>query len=597
MNVTMPFWIALALSLALVPVIRNISLRLGFVDTPKDDRWHKRPTPKVGGIAIFLSFALGLLATIFVMPVQEMQWALLIGSLVTFLLGVLDDSKSLSPVAKLIGQILAAAIVVFFGRNLQFFDLEILNIVFTFAWLVGITNAINLLDNMDGLAGGVALIAALMLSLMFWQVNAFDLLWIALALGGGILGFLVFNFPPASVFMGDGGSLFLGFTLASLAIAQVPRASNLLAVLGVPTLIFLLPILDTAMVTLTRMLRGQSPVQGGKDHTSHRLIAFGLSERQTVLVLYGVALISGIFGSLLESLDYNISLLLIPILLMILTLLTAYLGRIKVVNTPTTLEQQGTITRLVIGLTGRGRILEIALDLVIISISYYLAFWLFFGANTNIISMQSFLRSLPIAIAGAYLSFFIFGIYRRVWQYTGLKDLLRFAWAVLGCGVIVGASIYLLYPDEGISLSILLLFCVFLFFGLAASRSSFRILDQLYNQQTRVTTEKSASVVIFGADDAGVMALQLLSQNREIEYKAIGFLDNDPFKKGRQIQGINVIGNLNDLADIIDQYNFQGVILPSDDMIKSFQESGASNICKNNGIWLRQLRVNFDPVE
>ena len=227
---TLPFWIALVSSLVLVPLIRNISLRLGVVDTPKDDRWHKMPTPKVGGIAIFISFTVALFVNVLISPQEEMQLALLVGALITFFLGVLDDIKPLSPTAKLIGQILAAAVVVFFGRNLDFFDLEILNIIFTFGWLIGITNAINLLDNMDGLAGGIALIAALMLSLMFWQVKALDLLVIALALCGGTLGFLFFNFPPASVFMGDGGSLFLGFTLASLAIAQVPRASNLLAI-------------------------------------------------------------------------------------------------------------------------------------------------------------------------------------------------------------------------------------------------------------------------------------------------------------------------------------------------------------------------------
>ncbi len=423
MLVTFPFWIALVFSSLFVPLIRNISLRLGIVDTPKDDRWHKKPTPKVGGIAIFVAFIVAFLTTILLVspaPVN-IQWALLAGSVITFLIGVLDDSKPLSPVAKLIGQILAAAIVVFFGRNLDFFDLEILNIIFTFGWLVGITNAINLLDNMDGLAGGIALIAALMLSLMFWQVKAFDLLLISLALGGATLGFLFFNFPPASVFMGDGGSLFLGFTLASLAIAKVPRASNLLAILGVPTLIFLLPILDTAMVTITRMLRGQSPAQGGKDHTSHRLIAFGFTERQTVLVLYLIALVSGIAGSFLESIDYNISLLLIPILLMFFTLLTAYLARIKVVTSSETQDHPGTFTRLMIGITGRGRVLEIILDLVIICVSYYLAFWLFFGVDHDILNSELFLSSLPIVIGAVYISFFALGVYGQVWQFIAIE--------------------------------------------------------------------------------------------------------------------------------------------------------------------------------
>ncbi|HBX71102.1 MAG TPA: hypothetical protein DEH25_17425 [Chloroflexi bacterium] len=596
MQLTLPFWIALAFSLLLVPLVRKISLRFGLVDAPKVDRWHTRPTPKVGGIAMFAAFALAFLIAALIEPPQEIHWALLVGSLITFSLGVLDDFKHLSPAAKLIGQIIAAAIVVFFGRNLDFFDLEILNIIFTFGWLIGITNAINLLDNMDGLAGGVALIAALALSLMFWQIGAFNLLLISLALGGSILGFLVFNFPPASIFMGDAGSLFLGFTLASLAIAQVPRASNLLAILGVPTLIFLLPILDTTMVTITRILRGQSPAQGGRDHTSHRLIAFGLSERQTVLALYGVALLSGILGTLLESIDYNISLILIPLLLLVMTLLTAFLGRIKVVKSANAAEHPGMMTRLVIGLTGRGRILEIALDLVIISVAYYLAFWLYYGFGADVISINIFVNSLPLALVAAYISFFAFGIYSGVWQYISLSDLLRFFWAVIGCGIFIGVSSVFLYPHQYPHTAIFL-FCVFLFLGLATSRASFRFLDQLYNRQTHIT-ENSAAVFIFGAEDAGVMAQQWLSNQSEFKYKVAGFLDNDPFKRGRQIFGITVLGGLDDLESIIIKNPVQGIILPSDEMLTNFQASAdALKICKKHGIWLKRLRISFENIE
>jgi UDP-GlcNAc:undecaprenyl-phosphate GlcNAc-1-phosphate transferase len=595
MIVTIPFWIALILSLVLVPLARNISLRLGFVDAPKSDRWHSKPTPKVGGIAIFIAFVISISSTIFITKSYELQWALLVGSVITFIVGVTDDNISLSPAAKIVGQIIAAAIVVFFGRNLDFFELEILNIIFTFGWLVGITNAINLLDNMDGLAGGIALIASLMLSLMFWQVQALDLLLIALALGGAILGFLFFNFPPASVFMGDSGSLFLGFTLASLAIAKVPRASNLLAILGVPTLIFLLPILDTTMVTITRVLRGQSPTIGGKDHTSHRLIAFGLSERQTVIVLYGVAFIAGMMGSFLESIDYNISLLLIPIFLLVFTLLTAYLARIKVVKSDAQ-AQSSTFSRLILGLTGRGRVLEIVLDSVIICVTYYFAFWIYYGTSYDILSLDIFLSSLPIVIASAYISFFAFGIYRRIWQYIGLKDLLRFSLAVVGSALINTAVILTLYPTFEYPWNILFLYCGFLFFGLAASRVSFRLLDQIYIQKNR-NNKISIPVVIYVADDAGVMALNWLVNHPSTRYDVIGFLDDDPYKLGRQIQGINVLGNLNDLSAIIEKYDFQGIVFPSKDVVRIFKESDAFDICQDRGIWLKLFQINFEAIE
>jgi FlaA1/EpsC-like NDP-sugar epimerase len=249
-----------------------------------------------------------------------------------------------------------------------------------------------------------------------------------------------------------------------------------------------------------------------------------------------------------------------------------------------------------IGLTSRGRILEIALDLVIISSVYYLAFWLYYGFTANVIGLEIFVRTLPIALASTYISFFVFGIYSGVWQFIGLSDLIRFFWAVLGCGVMIVMSTYFLFPGQ-YPLSIVFLFCIFLYLGLAVTRSSFRLLDQIFNRQPLVT-EESASVLIFGADDIGVMTLQWLSNYPGNPYKAIGFVDNDPFKRGRQIQGITVLGGVEDLESILTKHTVQGVILPSEETIKTFQNSTrASNICKAQGIWLKRLDIKFSPIE
>lgn len=596
MNDTLPFWIALAASLVLIPVVKKLARRAGLVAAPRADRWHSRPTPKIGGVAIYLAFLTSVLITmLLIRPVENPQWALLVASALTFGLGLYDDYKRLSPSAKLVGQILAAAIVVFFGRNIDFFQLEALNIIFTFAWLVGITNAINLLDNMDGLAGGMVLIAAGLLSFLFWRVDTIELLWISLALAGAVLGFLVFNFPPASIFMGDSGSLFLGFTLAALAIARVPQASNLLAVLGVPTLLFLLPILDTTLVTFTRILRGQSPTQGGKDHTSHRLIAFGLTEKQAVLVLYGVALISGVAGALLESLDYTISLILIPVLLVALTLLTAYLGRLKVVDTATPTGQAG-ITRLMVSLTFRGRILEIALDLLIISLAYYLAFWVHYGRDANIISLEIFTESLPIALALTYITFFMAGIYRGLWQYIIFRDLLRYGLTALGSVTMLALALMLLSPQAGYDLTVFALFGIFIFLGLTVSRSSFRILDQIYNQQNR-SPLPIAPVLICGADDAGVMLLQWLLQDKSLPYKAVGFLDDDPFKLGRQIHNVRVVGQLAELDTLLERYPVKGIIFPNATEQAMELTPELRQSCLDRGVWVRRVKLNFEDLE
>ncbi len=274
---------ALILSLILVRAARWVGIKRGIVAQPRADRWHQMPTPLLGGVGIFFAFIASLLLAY--TWNRQLNWShigLLAGSCIIFCLGLYDDIRKLSPPAKLIGQIIAAAVVVLFGYSTNFFTpkidnaiiAQLPNLLLTFLWIVGITNAINLLDNMDGLAAGISLITAGFLIYFFWQSNDWSLLVIAIALAGSLLGFLFYNFPPASIFMGDSGSLFLGFTLAVLAIARQPQASNVFAITGVPTLLFLLPILDTTLVTLTRLLRGQSPVMGGRDHTSHRLIAF-----------------------------------------------------------------------------------------------------------------------------------------------------------------------------------------------------------------------------------------------------------------------------------------------------------------------------------
>jgi UDP-GlcNAc:undecaprenyl-phosphate GlcNAc-1-phosphate transferase len=584
-----------------MPIARGISFRLGRVAKPREDRWHRRPTPTLGGIGIFFAFVISLLVTSLVQgELFEVRWGLLAGSAMMFLLGLIDDLKEISPPTKLIGQILAASVVIFLGYTTGFFTpripnnliAQIPNILLTFIWLVGITNAINLLDNMDGLAGGISLITACILSFFFWRSGDQGLLVVSLSLAGSILGFLFFNFPPASIFMGDSGSLFLGFTLAVLAIARQPQASNVFAVLGVPTLLFLLPILDTTLVTLTRILRGQSPAQGGRDHTSHRLIAFGLTERQAVLVLYGIALASGVVAAVLESLDYDLSLVLVPLLIITLALVVAYLGRLKVVVSAP--GNNGAITRLMAELTYKRRIFEIILDFFLIGVAYYLAFWTRFGFSMSEARLELFLRSLPVALAGSFLSFFAFGVYRGVWRYVGVGDLLRYGKVTLGSVVLVALASNLFLPPESNSLALFILFAVYLFLALAASRSSFKILDQLSSQQSRPEEER---VIICGAGDAGEMALRWILMNPQLGYRPVGFLDEDPFKTGRQIHGVDILGSFEQLETILEEKQIDGIVITPDASPSDGIQDHVIAVSRAHGRWIRTLRLEFELLE
>lgn len=593
----LPLIIASLASLLLVPIVRLVSFKFGHMAIPRIDRWHQQPTPTLGGIGIFIAFTVTLL-TVWLIDAEHNffseRWSILLAIVIMFSIGLYDDFKHISPPIKLAFQILAATLVIFFGGNtINFFRWPIANIFLTFFWLVGITNAINLLDNMDGLAGGVALIASGFLSVFFWKTGYPELLILSLALAGSILGFLVFNFPPAKIFMGDSGSMMLGFSLAVLAVARRTQASNIFAIVGVPTLVFLLPILDTGLVAITRILRGQSPATGGTDHTSHRLVAFGLSERQALLVLYGIAIISGMASIGLEAWDYDLSLVLIPILLIILSLFVAYLARMKVVSTQQ--NQPNGITRWIVNITFKRRIFELIFDLLLIGVSYYLAFWTRFGLNMTSTSMNLFLLSWPIALGITYGSFYLLGIYRGMWRYIGINDLIRYVAASILAGGVSWVIMQLAFPIQAFTGDVFLLFIIYLLIGLAGSRSSFLVLDKLYIRQ--FSGIQKENVLLYGAEDAGEIALRWILRNPDIGYSVVGFLDDDSLKWGSNIHGVNIVGDLNKLDQFIQERQVSGVIATTDNLLHSPGGEKLITACRAKGVWVRVLRLEFELTD
>src|SRR5258705_4216425 len=278
------------LALVLTPLVRAFARRFGVVAKPKTDRWHKKPTAMLGGVAIWFSVVVSILVF---MPPTTYGWVILRATSLLFLVGLVDDLIHIKPYQKLIGQILGSAFIVYYGLTLPWTGSVLLNMGLAIFWLIGITNAINLLDNMDGLASGISIIAAGFLALSFVSSGQFVEALMLLVFAGALLGFLVYNSNPASIFMGDCGSMFVGFFLASSALVNVTggRSRSFLPVLAVPILVLFIPIFDTTLVTVLRKLSGRPATQGGGDHTSHRLVALGMSGRQSVFVLYGLAVL------------------------------------------------------------------------------------------------------------------------------------------------------------------------------------------------------------------------------------------------------------------------------------------------------------------
>lgn len=279
------FAAAAVLAIGGTPVARRLALRAGVIDHPSSRKAHVRATPLLGGLAIYLASALAL-AVFGDRSYVGQTVGIFVGATLVSFLGIWDDRAGLRPFVKLLGQIVAALLLIAGDVQVGVLHNTFLNIVATVLWVVTVTNAFNLLDNMDGLSGGVAAISCAFLFLLAASAGQFLVASLAIALLGACLGFLRYNFNPANIFMGDTGSLFLGFTIAALAIKL--RFENYDVVTWmVPVLVLGVPLFDTALVVISRLRRGLNPLTTpGKDHVSHRLVALGWTTREAVMALY-----------------------------------------------------------------------------------------------------------------------------------------------------------------------------------------------------------------------------------------------------------------------------------------------------------------------
>ena len=577
----------------------------GIVASPRHDRWHTLPTPTTGGIAIFVSFITGVIVLLLLNHVLVRYWGLLAGTAIIFLVGLYDDIKQLKPQYKLLGEIVASSIAVFAGFSTDFFSprienvviAELLNIALTYLWIIGITNAFNLIDNIDGLAAGIAIIASSILGYLFYTSGNFILFYISVIFVSSITGFLFFNFPPATIFMGDSGSLFLGFTLSILSIAREPQASNLFAVMGVPVLIFLIPIIDTTMVSVTRPLIGKSPMSGGKDHTSHRLIAIGLSEKQTLLILYFIAVTMGIAGIVLEEIEYWYSLVIVPILVILLALFAAYLAQVKIIDDEDSRDLENPVYEIAIKLTYKMRFLEVILDFFIISIAWYLAILISSEFVMNTTKWSFFLQTLPFLLIIAYFAAYIFGIYQEIWKYINLKDIIQYFKVVFITLLLFMGSLSLFGLNEQFEIleinKVMAIFFLGIFYltGLIGSRAIFKLFDAIFYDQNN---KKKEQVLIYSSMDYGELILDWLHKKYEIGYQPIGIVTDNTLQVGRQIHGVRVIGTGKELKNILEESSVSGIVVAELNDERELKE--LINICEEKGCWVKVLSLKLERI-
>ena len=588
LTIAIYFGVAFLLSLGLTPICRGVARRLGLTAKPKEDRWHQRPTALFGGIAIAIpTLALG--ATL---PWAEV-WPLLVCGALVAAFGGVDDFFSLKPSTKLIVQIVLASVLVFFGYRLGWTDSLTLDLMLTLFWVVGITNAFNLLDNMDGLCAGTAIVAGgfTLVGIASADATAPVGLYLA-ALLGATAGFLVYNFHPATIFMGDTGSLFLGLNLAAVTlIARSDGATNssLLSATAAPVLLLLVPILDTTLVTAVRLLSGRKPSQGGRDHTSHRLVAIGLSQRAAVAVLWLLAAAGGTAAVALQSFDSSLVGIATVTLLLGAVIFGVYLARIRVYDDAHFLKlREGNVTPLVADFMYKRRVAEVLLDLCLVSLAYYTAYHLRFDVFVLAENYGYFLQSLPLVVSVQIIALFVVGGYRGAWHQFGMMDAVVFV-----KGVLLGAltsQIVLLYAYrfESYSRAVFVIYSAVLLLLLCGTRASFRLLGEFVLRR-RVVGQRC---IVYGTGSASLATIR--EAFGELPLRFVGFIDDDPHQRRLRVSGYSVLGDYRKLIGMIEREELDCVVLNTR-IIDVDRLTELEAVCQQHTVSLLRLHIHVKP--
>jgi UDP-GlcNAc:undecaprenyl-phosphate GlcNAc-1-phosphate transferase len=541
---------ALPASLLAIWALRKTPAARLVVAAPRADRWHTRSTPLLGGSGIFAGMLLasGIAVATHVIPASRELGGILGGCAILFLAGLVDDVYRLPPLAKLAAQGGAAALVIWSGVRVQIISNNVAATALAVVWLLGMTNAFNLLDNMDGLAASLATVAC-----AFFAIDAFTIhpdhmvALLALAVCFGCLGFLPYNLRlrrPASVFMGDSGSQVLGFALGSLGLASSwTVAGSTVATLVLPLLVLAVPILDTTLVTVVRLLEGRPVTQGGRDHTSHRLVYEGLSDKRAVVLLTGVSAALGLTSLAYKVLDdTRVTLLGVLITFAFLLQFGSYLADVN------RLEASDRAPSFLASLlVHRRRLVEVVVDFLLISASFTAAFIIRLEGTGVVWQRHVFDRSLPALLVARYVFFIVFGLYRGVWRYAGARD----AASVLAACVLSEAVAFLFtwatVPFNGFPRSVYLVDVLLCSFLIGVSRFWERALAR--GLAALVGRGDQRRVLIVGAGRSG---RSLLRELRETPgERVVGFVDDDAALRRRRIQGVSIVGDLDDIGWVV----------------------------------------------
>jgi UDP-GlcNAc:undecaprenyl-phosphate GlcNAc-1-phosphate transferase len=610
--------IAFFAALVLTPLVRILAIRIGAVDKPGGRKIHTMPMPRLGGLGVVLA---GLVSVAVILSIGQLmnggvgvrfhKWLpILSGAGIIFIAGVWDDIRSLPAGIKFLFQAAAACVAIYYGVRVEHisflgnseFHLGIVAFPLTFIWIVGITNAFNLVDGLDGLATGLAIIASGSLALLFFIIGDVHHTFIVLILCGALLGFLPYNFNPATIFLGDSGSMFLGYMLAVSAISGSQKSVTTLAVV-IPLLVFGLPIVDTLLSMIRRLVASLRLLRSSKAHLKerlvsakamfvadqrhihHRLLALGFSHRGAVLLLYTVAL----------SLSF----------LAFLSVLSKYR------NAGVILIAVGTATFVGVNKLGYDEVKFLRLfpflrwweqvkfnrgflfgcvDVVLVSLAYWGAFFLKYDNVWTMELLTWYLWAFPIKMVIQLVIFYALGLYQAIWGGAGVHDFCRATMVVLTAVIFAYIIVLLSDPPPGTT-SFFYIDALLTMTSIVGVRVLYRLLDALPQHEN----VKGHAALIYGAGQEGQLILRALLHDPHFDIHPVGFLDDNPQLHGRIVQHTPVIGSVDDLQSIVVHQPISSLII-SNQKIDSHRLHQVMGFCEEQGISLIQGRLQLETL-
>lgn len=574
------------LSIIVTPLVMRLARGLGAMDQPNDRKVHTAPMPRLGGLAIYISFMLSIAVIVWFEPTMHLisslkpdRWLMLVVSLVIVLcLGIWDDIRPLSARHKVLVQLVAATVVYLGGYrlssvtdplgngilNLGWFDYPA-----TVLWIIGITNAFNLVDGLDGLASGVAVISSLTIFGVSYLKYDMSTAIVALTITGAVLGFLRYNFNPAKIFLGDSGSLFLGFSIAVLSMQSSTKGTTAFAIL-VPVIALGLPIMETLLSMVRRLLRGLLPSDKHVEsflqkldaiflpdngHIHHRLMQRGLSHRAAVLLLYLVSCGFGL-GAFLVTVTNNLG----ASLILIAVGVTTAVGVSQLKYREMAILKNGILLPIYRWPLFNTSMFQGVLDLAFVVLSFGISYYLTFRGDMTPTLRSEFVSVLPFVCGTQILAFLASGLYKISYKHIGIGDVVRIIKSV-GIAVIFMSVIFAVLPTmEALSTTLVVLD----FFLLLSLTLGMRVSYHILNYFSYVENCETRHVIIYGADSNGVLTLQKILHDKSLNLSPLGFLDDSPHLEGKRMNGYPVFGGHWKLERLARLHHIDQILISTD---------------------------------